>query len=192
MNNPSSLPADCADILAGLPRRADGMPDRDHHLGYLLKQVHHLINTTIEARMRAHGLPLTFPRAVTLMGLLARPGMSGAELAREAMVSPQTMHQILHKLREEGLITRRADPHHKRVQRTEITEAGQALLLRGIVVADGVFEDTQRTLGKEQRAQLVQLLGVCRDNLLRGIQITAEGHDHTNPTTAVNAHRQED
>lgn len=144
--------------------RLKSEPGRD--FGHLIKQLHQMLNAAIEARMRAAGVELTFPRAVALMSLIERPGLSNAEMAREAMVSPQTMHQILRKLLEEGLVTRRADPVHRRVQRTEITTAGQALLLRGIEVADAVLGDVQRGLSAEERSQLTRLLGVCRDNLV--------------------------
>ncbi|HLM52972.1 MAG TPA: hypothetical protein VK325_05135 [Pseudoxanthomonas sp.] len=50
-------------------------------VGFLLKQLHHLVNAAIESRMRAHGLGLTFPRAMAMESLLEDERLSNAELA---------------------------------------------------------------------------------------------------------------
>lgn len=148
--------------LPGLP----GVPEPGRHLGFLLKQVHHLLNAAIEHEMRTQGVALTFPRATALVSLLGDGGLSNAQLARQAMVSPQTMHQILLRLEQDGLVVRSADPAHGRVQRTTLTDAGRTLLMRGVAVSEPVFERLQAGLDASERAELTRLLAHCVGNLL--------------------------
>jgi DNA-binding MarR family transcriptional regulator len=151
------------------PRPPAGMADLQdpgRQLGFLLKQTHHLLNAAIEEKMRAHGVALTFPRATALISLLGDDGLSNAQLARQALVSPQTMHQILLRLEQDGLVTRSADPAHGRVQRTALTETGRALLMRGMAVSGPVFERLQAGLDARERAELVRLLARCVGNLM--------------------------
>ncbi len=145
----------------------EGLADPNRRIGFLLKQVHHLLNAAIEGEMRAQGVGLTFPRAVALVSLLEDEGLSNAELARQAMVSPQTMHQILLRLEQDGLVVRSADPNHGRVQRTALTDAGRALLIRGVATSEPVFERLLHGLGAGERAELTRLITHCVGNLLR-------------------------
>ncbi len=117
--------------------------------------------------MRVHGLNITFPRAAALHALLEQPGLSGAEMARQAMVSPQTMHQILLRLQEDGLVARSADPVHGRVQRTEITPEGRALFQRGYGVATCVIDQVMAGLDTHERNELARLLQHCLNNVIR-------------------------
>lgn len=81
-----------------------------YRMGLALKQLHVGLTAAIEERLRADGMDLTRPQAITLMLLAERPGVSNAELARLGGVSPQTMHQILLRLARDGLVTHPA-PH---------------------------------------------------------------------------------
>ena len=66
----------------------------------------------------------------TLSVLASRPGLSNAQLARRALVTPQSMIEILSKLEHRALVRRRAAPEHGRILRAELTPAGRALLRR--------------------------------------------------------------
>lgn len=142
-----------------------GVDERNRHVGFLLKQVHHLLNAAIEEEMRRQGLNLTFPRAVALVSLLQNDGLSNAALARAAMVSAQTMHQIVRRLEQDGLVARTADPAHGRVRRTSLTDAGRALLMRGVAVSEPVFERMLDGLDTADRDRLVGLLAHCAARL---------------------------
>lgn len=154
---------------AGLPLPPGPLPtgSSGRELGFLLKQTHHMVNTAIESEMRAHGLGLTFPRAVAMVSLVEDEGLSNAELARQAMVSPQTMHQILLRLEQDGLVVRSAHPEHGRVRRTALTDAGRALLIRGVAVSEPVFARMLHGLSAHECAELARLLGHCIGNLAR-------------------------
>ncbi|OGT59798.1 MAG: hypothetical protein A3E01_14655 [Gammaproteobacteria bacterium RIFCSPHIGHO2_12_FULL_63_22] len=137
------------------------------HLGYLLKQAHQLMRAAIENRARAAGLTMTFPHMAALFLLSETPGLSGAQLARWAMVSPQTMNQILTRLEADGLIVRERDPEHGRILRARVTDLGMERFQRGVAMADGLIEEAQSDMSEPERAELLRLLGKCQDNLLR-------------------------
>lgn len=144
------------------------LPERpEAHLGYLLKQAHQLMRAAIENRARAAGLTMTFPHMAALFLLSETPGLSGAQLARWAMVSPQTMNQILTRLEADGLIVRERDPEHGRILRARVTELGMQRFQRGVAMADGLIDEAQANFSAAERAELLRLLGKCQDNLLR-------------------------
>lgn len=137
------------------------------HLGYLLKQAHQLMRAAIENRARAAGLTMTFPHMAALFLLSETPGLSGAQLARWAMVSPQTMNQILTRLESDGLIVRERDPEHGRILRARVTDLGMQRFERGVAMADGLIEEAQSDFSAGERAELLRLLTKCQDNLLQ-------------------------
>jgi DNA-binding MarR family transcriptional regulator len=94
------------------------------------------------------------------------PGLSGAQLARWAMVTPQTMNQILTRLEADGLIVRAADPEHGRILRARVTERGRQEFERACLLADALIEEAQAGLSAAERGELLRLLGKCQDNLL--------------------------
>jgi DNA-binding MarR family transcriptional regulator len=104
------------------------------------------VNQGIRRDMRARlaGFSLSVQEYTTLSVLAVRPGLSNAQLARRALVTPQSMIEILSKLESRRLVRRTADPANARVLRAELTGAGTALLAR----ADpSVAEIEQRVLG---------------------------------------------
>jgi DNA-binding MarR family transcriptional regulator len=58
------------------------------------------------------------------------PGASGADIARLALLTPQTVHGIVSNLERARLIARTPHPIHGRVQMIAVTGAGRRLLAR--------------------------------------------------------------
>lgn len=137
------------------------------NLGYAIKQAHHLMRAAIEQRTRAAGLDMSLPHLAALFLLSETPGLSGAQLARWAMVTPQTMNQILTRLETHGLIVREADPEHGRILRARVTERGSEQFAHGCQLADALIEEAQAGLSAAERGELLRLLGKCQDNLLQ-------------------------
>jgi len=148
-------------------RHPIAMDEVEGNLGYALKQAHHLMRAAIENRTRAAGLGITLPHIATLFLLSQTPGLSGAQLARWTMVTPQTMNQILTRLETDGLIVREADPEHGRILRARVTAHGLRQFERGCELADSLIDEAQSGLSKTERGELLRLLGKCQDNLLR-------------------------
>ena len=73
---------------------------------------------------------VTPPQFLVLTMLDSYPGASGADVARLALLTPQTVHGIIINLERDGLIARSAHPVHGRVQVITLTKMGRALLSR--------------------------------------------------------------
>jgi len=84
---------------------------------------------------------LTVPQYATLLALSYVPGQSAAQLARAALVSPQTMATILNNLEAKKLITRDVSSLHARVLVCELTDAGRALVAKADRVARAIEDD---------------------------------------------------
>jgi DNA-binding MarR family transcriptional regulator len=75
-------------------------------------------------------LGVTSPQFVVLTMLRAYPGLSGADLARVAMLTPQTTGVIIRNLERDGAIKKTPHPVHGRMLQWTVTRRGAALLDR--------------------------------------------------------------
>jgi DNA-binding MarR family transcriptional regulator len=75
-------------------------------------------------------LELSIPQFTTLSVLKRRPGLSNAQLARRALILPQSMIQVIAALERRALVERAPDPAHNRILQTRLTPAGLALVQR--------------------------------------------------------------
>lgn len=111
-----------------LPRPGEGKRGETGYLAYLLRQAAGAVRLRLERALA--DLDVTHPQFAVLTMLDAYPGASGADLARLALLTPQTMHGITANLLRAGLVARAPHPVHGRVQRLSLTSTGQALLSR--------------------------------------------------------------
>jgi len=100
--------------------------DTYRSLGYALKRAQQALRGHLDTELRNIGL--TTPQYSVLAGLEFSEGLSNAELARRAFVTPQTMQAIIVTLERDGLIKRAAHPAHGRVLTTELTQDGRSAL----------------------------------------------------------------
>jgi DNA-binding MarR family transcriptional regulator len=120
-----SLPAP---ILAGVrpPPPGKGKRGEQGHLAYLLRQAQAATRLTLERRLADLGI--TPPQFAVLTMLRAYPGLSGADLARVALLTPQTVGVIIRNLERDGAIKKAPHPVHGRVLQWTLTRRGGALL----------------------------------------------------------------
>jgi len=111
----------------------------EHMIGFLVKSLQQTLRQTIEEATRKQGLDLSLAHFVALFGLHREPGITGAQLARRAFVSAQTMNSALRRLEREGRIERRPHPDSRRADSWSVTEAGLADLDRARRVGNAVF-----------------------------------------------------
>lgn len=102
-------------------------------LGYALKRAQHAMRLHMDRQLKEIGL--NAPQYAVLASLEDEPGASNARLSRRAFVTPQTMQAMLVKLEQSGLIERRPDTEHGRIQRTELTEKGWSSLAQAHLAA---------------------------------------------------------
>ena len=140
---------------ASSPRKKRKYEEREHVL-WLLKRAFHYGHRAVNEAVRPHGVTPT--QIGALNRLVQEPGLSGAELARRLLVTPQAAQLALASLEERGLVERRPDPHHGRIVRTYLTEQGQkvvALCMDEALRAEGDF---LAVLDPAERKQLIDLL----------------------------------
>lgn len=113
--------------------------------------------------MRAEGVTTT--EYVTLSVLRRHDGMSSAELARWAFVTPQAMNLVVSALERRGLVRRRSDPRHRRVLRTTVTRKGLDALDRCDSKLDVIEADMLGELDSDSVERLGELLAGCAHSL---------------------------
>lgn len=114
----------CNSPDAVLPAPGEGKRGTDGHLGYLLRQAAHVHRQRVEAVLG--DLDLTSAQFSALVMLEAYPAASGADLARLALLTPQTMSTIIANLLKAGLVARRPHAVHGRIQQIALTPEGEA------------------------------------------------------------------
>jgi len=98
------------------------------YLAYLLRQAQAATRLTLERSLS--GLGVTPPQFVVLTMLRAYPGLSGADLARVALLTPQTVGVIIRNLERDGAIRKTPHPVHGRVLQWTLTRRGGTLLAK--------------------------------------------------------------
>jgi len=101
---------------------------------------------------------LSVPQYTLLSVLEHRPGLSNAQLARRSYITAQAMHQVVNGLEERSLIARQVSPDHGRIQLTELTDEGRALLKACDEEVTGLEERIFGSLGEVGEDRLRVLL----------------------------------
>jgi DNA-binding MarR family transcriptional regulator len=108
------------------PPPGQGKRGQQGYLAYLLRQAQAATRLTMERSLADIGV--TTPQFVVLTMLRAYPGLSGADLARVALLTPQTVGVIIRNLERSGAIRKIPHPVHGRVLQWTLTRRGERLL----------------------------------------------------------------
>ena len=108
------------------PPPGEGKRGEHGYFSYLLRQASAASRLTLERALAELGA--TPPQFVVLTMLKAYPGLSGADLARVALLTPQTVGVIIRNLERDGAIRMTPHPVHGRVLQWTLTKRGLALL----------------------------------------------------------------
>jgi DNA-binding MarR family transcriptional regulator len=128
---------------------------------YLVGRMDRVVRRAIGSVLKAQGLSVN--QYTTLSVLDRRSGLSNAQLARRALVSPQSMNEVLLALEDRGLVRRHAHPDHGRILQARLTARGRSLLARCDADVHDVEARMVSGMGDEDRATL-------RRALLHGIR----------------------
>ncbi|WP_131749084.1 MarR family transcriptional regulator [Frankia sp. Cppng1_Ct_nod] len=108
-------------------------PSTVTRLGHSIKRAEQAL---IREKTRAlRDVGLSVPQYTALFTLAESPGLSGAQLARRCMVTPQSMASLLLTLESKGLIVREQSGVHAKVFQSQLTRAGWTLLHRADTLA---------------------------------------------------------
>lgn len=132
------------------PPAGQGKRGVQGYLAYLLRQAQAAVRLSMERALADLGV--TPPQFVVLTMLRAYPGLSGANLARVALLTPQTVGVIIRNLERNGAIARAPHPVHRRVLQWTLTRRGRQLLERCRRRVQAL--DRRLTAGLDARSQI--------------------------------------
>ena len=138
-----------------------GDDGREPTLLYLVGRIDRVVRRAMGTVLEAQGLSVN--QYATLSVLDRRSDLSNAQLARRALVSPQSMNEVLLALEQRGLVRRRAHPDHGRIRQARLTAKGRALLARCDAEVHQVEARMVSGLSEDEQAAL-------RGALLSGIR----------------------
>jgi DNA-binding MarR family transcriptional regulator len=131
----------------------------DESLGKLLKRSEQTLLRAKSAAVKTVGL--TLAQYVALAELAELPGITGAELARACLVSPQAMMVVLKAMEEQGLVERTQHPRHQTVLEIHLTSVGRETLSAARKRAEPIEQRITKVLSKREIGTLRALLRRC-------------------------------
>lgn len=124
---------------------------------WLLKQAFYFSLTTVNEAVSEHGVSTA--QIGVLRQLSNEPGLSGAELARRLLISPQGVQLALTALEKRGLVYREQDPQHGRILQAFLTDQGRKVATAVISDAIAAHDSVFGVLSKAEQQTLRDLLG---------------------------------
>lgn len=136
-------------------------------VGYLVYRVERRLRARLDEELRLIGV--STPEYVTLSLLRERDGLSCAQLARWALVTPQAMNLVVSALERRKLVRRRPDPKHRRVLRASVTAKGLETLRRCDRSVDRIESDMLGDLPPET----VEVVRSALGSFAHSLQVTS-------------------
>jgi DNA-binding MarR family transcriptional regulator len=133
------------------------------HLGFLLRQAQHAMRTAVDRELRP--LELTGPQ-FSLLGIVhAQPGISGADAARDGMLTAQTTNEVIVALERRSLVKRRPHPRDGRARRVFLTAEGEATYAEAVTRVRALERRAASGLRHRELDQLKAWLVACAQAL---------------------------
>lgn len=133
-----------------------------HRLTYYVKAAELTQRVATAPILSQHDL--SYAQLSMLLTVARVPGRSGAALARMHGITAQSAGEVIATLVKRGLMERRADPAHGRIQTAHLTTAGQALVDDVQPELDALDEGLCRSLSAEDLAATRRVLAAIVAN----------------------------
>jgi DNA-binding MarR family transcriptional regulator len=127
--------------------------------GYLIKRAQAALHAAMAGALHERGATLS--QYAVLTALAEEPGLSNAELARRAFITPQSMNENLRELEQRGWVARRRHPTHGRILQAELTDQGRETLQTCEHAVALIEERMLAELDHGQRGELISALRAC-------------------------------
>ncbi|MCP1118574.1 MarR family winged helix-turn-helix transcriptional regulator [Robbsia andropogonis] len=111
-----------------IPKQGEGKRGEDGYLGYLLRQAAGAYRNRMDRGLV--DLDITPPQFAVMTMVNSYPGISNADIARLALLTPQTVSVIVMNLERGGIVRRLPHDVHGRILQIELSKRGKALLQR--------------------------------------------------------------
>lgn len=155
------------------PKRAAGPApsgDVDVHMWLRMLACVDLVKGELRQAMREN-FSTSLARFDALAQLDRFPGgLTMSELSRHLMVSHGNVTGLIDRLADEGLVARHPDLRDRRIQRVQLTEAGQTLFSAMVPLHRQWLSDLLQDVPLTTRALLADLLGQVKHTLRQRIE----------------------
>lgn len=138
------------------PARQETPGDQHRYLGIGVKRADQAIAARKAEMLRE--VDLTVSQCVVLGQLMNNASKSCTQLARESLVTSQTMTGIVSKLETKGLVERRVSPDHGRVVLVSLTPSGRERADRAQAISSSVERGLSASLSPVESEALAGLL----------------------------------
>jgi DNA-binding MarR family transcriptional regulator len=142
-------------------------PDAEPRVSYVVARLERALRYAINERVSEHGLTTLQYTTLSILGR-RRGGLSNAQLARRAYMTPQSMSEVIEALERAGLIERAPHPNHRRVLPATLTPKGRRVLAACEAAVGKMEEEMMGGLTAEERASLLDSLKECVRSLHAG------------------------
>jgi DNA-binding MarR family transcriptional regulator len=129
----------------------------------LMKRILVQSRILMEDKLRPYGT--TTAQIRLLLAIRTAPGSSGAQLARQCEVTPQTAQALIERAERAGWIVRGKDSVNERILTAALTPAGEKLLK----TADRLMRGIETKLWKDIEPEKLHKLEVVLESCLRNI-----------------------
>ncbi|HTX32852.1 MAG TPA: MarR family transcriptional regulator [Solirubrobacteraceae bacterium] len=145
-------------------------------ISYVIARLERAIRRAINDRVSRYGL--TVLQYTTLSVLGRRGGLSNAQLARRAYMSPQSMSEVIEALEAKGFVERRPHPNHRRVFPATLTAEGRRVL-----------DECEQAVDQMEREMLAGLSPIIQEHLREGALSAVRALHAGFPTGKTNSGR---
>ncbi len=134
-----------------------------------------------EMRARLSEFDLGVAQYTTLSVLDAGPELSNAQLARRALVTPQSMLEILAALERRGLVARQLDPENARILRARLTRSGRELLEAAAPAIQALHDEMFAGMPAHRQKAAMAAMRTAMTNLSRPAKQSGRPWPHRGP-----------
>jgi DNA-binding MarR family transcriptional regulator len=142
-------------------------PDAEPRVSYVVARLERALRYAINERVSEYGLTTLQYTTLSILGR-RRGGLSNAQLARRAYMTPQSMSEVIDALERAGLIVRNPHPNHRRVLPATLTPKGRRVLAACEAAVGKMEEEMMGELTAKERASLLDALKECVRSLHAG------------------------
>jgi DNA-binding MarR family transcriptional regulator len=142
-------------------------PDAEPRVSYVVARLERALRYAINDRVSEYGLTTLQYTTLSILGR-RRGGLSNAQLARRAYMTPQSMSEVIDALERAGLIVRNPHPNHRRVLPATLTPKGRRVLAACEAAVGKMEEEMMGELTAKERASLLDALKECVRSLHAG------------------------
>jgi DNA-binding MarR family transcriptional regulator len=144
------------------------LPEPNSDVGFALRNLMQSFRQCVDSAIRDAGLNVSFAHGMVLKHLAKEPGLSGAQLARRAMVAAQSMNSLLRGMESTGLLVREKHPENRRIDCWFMTRSGYRQVERAGEIFEGIVARMLATLSKSDATRMSELLQICATALQSG------------------------